>query len=159
MPAADPGAPFRRGGRPHHDRRQCRCRHRRHLRRRDGMRVVSHHAFHVAGRGLRAALRSAAGGPGDGRAPLRHHPGGGRTGSDGHRDWRRLERRQVLHRHQRPRRFVDDGVLGTCLLRRDSRRALGHPACRTLHRACRRARSRATSSPRRSPHTATRAIH
>ena len=108
--------------------------------------------------GLRAALRPAAGGRGDGRAPLRHHSGGRRTRGHGHRHRGWLEWREVVHGNERPGRFAHDRVPGACLFCRDSRPCFGTSSAPGLPPACRRARSRAISFRPHMPPTATPAI-
>ena len=49
-------------------------------------------------------------------------------------DWRRLERRALVHRHQRSGHVADDRVPGPGLLRGNSGSAVRHSALRALHR-------------------------
>ena len=99
-----------KGRRPHLHRGQFGRGARRRLWRRHRLRLVSDHAVLLARRRLHPPLRQAARRSGNQAGEIRHHPGRGRTRLDRHRDRRRLERRARLHRHLRPRHFVDAGV-------------------------------------------------
>ncbi len=82
-----------------------------------GLRLVSHHALHLAGGSLREALREAAQGPRHRGQALRHRAGGGRACLDRHGDRRGLERGAVLHRDLGTRHLADAGVRGVGVFR------------------------------------------
>ncbi len=82
---------------------------------------------------------------GNRREPLRGDPGRGRTRRDRHGARRQLERRTCVHGDQRARHLADERVHRPRVLRRDSGRHRRRAARRPVHRACRPARSSATS--------------
>ena len=140
-----------------HHRRQRRRRAGLHVRRRHGGDVVSDHAVVVAGGNphrLHEGLPHRPRRQGD----LRHRAGGRRAGRHRHGAGRGLGGRALHDRHRRTGHLADGGVRGPGLLRRNSRRDLGHPARRSLHRTCRRAPRRATSTSWPSSRTATPSI-
>ena len=138
-----------------HHRRQRGLRAGRHVRRRHGGDLVSHHALVLAGGiadRLHAALPPRSG---NRQGHLRHRAGGGRAGLHRHGARRRLGGRPLHDRHRRPGHLADVRIHRPGLLRRipggDLRRASasGPPP------ACPRAPRRATSSPPRCSPTAT----
>ena len=72
--------------------------------------------------------------PETGKSNVLHHPGGRRAWRHRHGAGRQLERRALLHAHQRSGHLADERVPGLRLLHRDSRRALRRAALRAVHR-------------------------
>ena len=66
---------------------------------------------------------------------LCHRAGGRRTGGHRHGDWRGMGWRPFDDRDRRAWDFAHGGICRTCLLRGGSRRDLGHPARRSVHRS------------------------
>jgi hypothetical protein len=124
----------RRGRRPHLRRWQQRRRAGLHLRRRDGLRVVSDHAIVFGRRSVQRYAQKLRVDPETGAASLRDRPGRGRAGVDRHGARRRLERRALIHRHFRPRHLADERVHRARLLRRDPGGGDQRPARWPVHR-------------------------
>ena len=68
------------------------------------------------------------------QSDLRHRAGRRRTGRHRHGAGRGMGGSALHDRHRRPGHLADGGVRRPGLLRRDSRRHLGHPARRPVHR-------------------------
>ena len=105
LPAAFPSASDGRERRQNSDRRQHRHRARLRLCRRDGGRMVSHHAVHLRDGRLQELLREVPQGPRNRREQLPDSPGRRRTRGHRHGDRRFVERRARFHLHRRTRAF------------------------------------------------------
>ena len=70
---------------------------------RDGRRLVSDHAGHVADGGVQGLLPEVPRGAGDEAEPVRDPAGGGRAGRGRHGDWRVVGRRPRVHADRRSR--------------------------------------------------------